>query len=160
MDERPVTFTEDEVPLAGIEEGVEELVELYGGEITARDVSSRRFTLPLRRGVSQGGGVECTLSWSEAGAVTMTCDRDIDAPKAQRVLLLMAGVIGALLFTIWPFFPQRREWGALAWIGGAVAIAVYFLTLRKTSGGLALDFLHRLVRRQRAVADESVAPSS
>ena len=55
------------------------------------------------------------------------------------------------MFTIWPFFPQRREFGALAWIGGAVAIAVYFLTLRKTSGGIALDFLQRLVRRQREV---------
>jgi hypothetical protein len=65
------------------------------------------------------------------------------------VLLLVAGVIGALLFTIWPFFPQRREFGALAWIGGAVAISAYFLTLRKTSGGIALDFLQRLVRRQR-----------
>jgi len=146
---QPVSFAEDEVPLAGIEEGVEELVDLYGGEITAREVTSRRFTLPLRRGISTGGAVECSLSWSESGEVTMTCDRDIDAPKVQRVLLLVVGVIGALLFTIWPFFPQRREWGALAWIGGAVAIAVYFMTLRKTSGGLALDFLHRLVRRQR-----------
>ena len=82
----------------------------------------------------------------------MTCDREIDAPKWQRVLMLGAGVVGALLFTIWPFFPQRRELGALAWIGGAVAIAVYFLTLRKTSGGLALDFLQRLVRRQREMA--------
>ena len=81
----------------------------------------------------------------------MTCDREIDAPKWQRVLLLAVGVVGALLFTVWPFFPQRREFGALAWIGGAVAIAVYFLTLRKTSGGIALDFLQRLVRRQREV---------
>jgi hypothetical protein len=154
---QPVSFAEDDVPLAGIEEGVEELVDLYGGEITAREVTSRRFTLPLRRGISTGGGVECSLSWSESGEVTMTCDRDIDAPKVQRVLLLVVGVIGALLFTIWPFFPQRREWGALAWIGGAVAIAVYFMTLRKTSGGLALDFLHRLVRRQREL---NAPPSS
>ena len=84
----------------------------------------------------------------------MTCDRDVDAPKAQRVLLLVAGVIGGLLFTIWPFFPQRREFGALAWIGGAVAIAVYFMTLRRTSGGIALDFLQRLARRQREMVAE------
>jgi len=155
---QPVSFAEDDVPLAGIEEGVEELVDLYGGEVTAREAASRRFTLPLRRGISTGGGVECSLSWSERGEVTMTCDRDIDAPKVQRVLLLVVGVIGALLFTIWPFFPQRREWGALAWIGGAVAIAVYFLTLRKTSGGLALDFLHRLVRRQRELNAATADP--
>lgn len=150
-DAQPVTFTEESVPISGIEEGVEELVELYGGEIIARDAGSRRLTLPLRRGVSAGGGVECSVTWSESGDVTMTCDREIDAPKWQRVMLLAAGVAGALLFTIWPFFPQRREIGALAWIGGAVAIAVYFLTLRRTSGGLALDFLQRLVRRQRAI---------
>ena len=150
-DAQPVTFTEESVPISGIEEGIDEMVELYGGEITARDAGARRLTLPLRRGISVGGGVECRVSWSESGDVTMTCDREIDAPKWQRVLLLVAGVIGALLFTIWPFFPQRREVGALAWIGGAVAIAVYFLTLRRTSGGIALDFLQRLVQRQREV---------
>jgi len=153
-DARPVTFVEEGVPLDDIEEGVEAMVELYGGEITSRDATARRFTLPLRRGMSSGGGVECTLAWSEAGEVTMTCDRDVDAPKAQRVLLLVAGVIGGLLFTIWPFFPQRREFGALAWIGGAVAIAVYFMTLRRTSGGIALDFLQRLARRQREMVAE------
>jgi len=148
---QPVTFTEESVPVGDIEDGVEEMVDLYGGEVTARDPNARRFTLPLRRGISTSGGVECRLSWSDAGEVTMTCDREIDAPKWQRVLLLAVGVVGALLFTVWPFFPQRREFGALAWIGGAVAIAVYFLTLRKTSGGIALDFLQRLVRRQREV---------
>ena len=117
--------------------------------MTGREATQRIFTLPLRRGVAAGGSVECRLMWSADGSVTMTCDREIDAPKSQRVMLLVAGVIGALLFTIWPFFPQRKEFGALAWIGGAVAIAVYFLTLRKTSGGIALDFLQRLVRRQR-----------
>ena len=56
-------------------------------------------------------------------------------------------------FTVWPFLPHPLEFGALAWIGGAVAIAVYFLTLRKTSGGIAYDFLQRLARRQRENAD-------
>jgi hypothetical protein len=146
---RPVSFTEEGVPVDGIEEGIEEMVDLYGGEMTAREATERRFTLPLRRGVAVGGSVECRLSWSADGTLTMTCDREVDAPKLQRILMLVAGVIGALLFTIWPFFPQRKEFGALAWIGGAVAISVYFLTLRKTSGGIALDFLQRLVRRQR-----------
>ena len=116
---QPVTFTEESVPVGDIEDGVEEMVDLYGGEVTARDPNARRFTLPLRRGISTSGGVECRLSWSDAGEVTMTCDREIDAPKWQRVLLLAVGVVGALLFTVWPFFPQRREFGALAWIGGA-----------------------------------------
>jgi hypothetical protein len=39
--------------------------------------------------------------------------------------------------------------GALAWIGGIVALAVYFLTLKRTSGGVASDFLRRLAQRQR-----------
>jgi hypothetical protein len=150
-DSRPVSFSEERVPVGRIEEGVDEMVDLYGGEITSRGASERRFTLPLRRGVATSGGVECRLSWTSGGEITMTCDRDVDAPKAQRVLLLVAGVVGALLFTVWPFLPQRREFGALAWIGGAIALAVYFLTLRKTSGGIALDFLQRLVRRQRDV---------
>ena len=145
-----VEFTEDRVPLQGIEENVAEMVELYGGKLTAApDAQQRRFTLPLRRGISAAGAIECTLSWSDDEVVTLTCDRDIDAPKAQRILILVAGVIGSLLFTIWPFFAPARELGALAWIGGAVAIAVYFLTLRRSSGGIAFDFLQRLARRQR-----------
>lgn len=154
-DATPVTFTEDKVPADGIEEVVGELVDLYGGEMKESHAErQRRFVLPLRRGLSTGGGVECTLAWTpderNEATVTLTCDRDVDAPKAQRILLLAAGVVGALCFTIWPFFPQHREFGTLAWIGGAIAIAVYFLSLRKTSGGIAYDFLQRLVRRQRA----------
>jgi hypothetical protein len=158
---QPVTFTEDRIPSADIEEAVEDLVELYGGEVTERQPAARTFILPLRRGVSTGGGVECTVSWApdhgagEAEAtVTLVCNRDVDAPRTQRILLLVAGVIGALLFTVWPFLPHPLEFGALAWIGGAIAIAVYFLTLRKTSGGIAYDFLHRLARRQRESGKE------
>jgi hypothetical protein len=153
-DAQPVTFTEDRVPFEGIEDAIEELIELYGGESTERAERRRRFVLPLRRGISGGGGVECTLAWQPDtdvdATLTLTCDRNVDAPRVQRILLLTAGAVGALLFMIWPFFPHRKEFGALAWIGGAVAIAVYFLTLKKTSGGLAYDFLQRLARRQRA----------
>jgi hypothetical protein len=149
----PVEFIEDRVPLEGIEDSIEELVELYGGEISHSEDRQRQIILPLRRGVAVSGGVQCTLSWAaddDAGAtVRMVCDRDVDAPKAQRVALLVAGVIGSLLFMIWPFVAARREFGALAWIGGAVALAVYFMTLRRTSGGVAYDFLQRLARRQR-----------
>jgi hypothetical protein len=155
----PVTFTEDRVPAAGIAQTIDELVELYGGEVTPSEAArERRFVLPLRRGVASSGGVECTLTWAPAEAeettVTLVCNRDVDAPKSQRILMLGAGVIGALLFTMWPFFPKASmELGALAWIGGAIAVAVYLLSLRKTSGGLASDFLSRLARRQRSTVE-------
>lgn len=160
-DAQPVTLREEDVPTDGIVESLEELVDLYGGTIEESTERRRRFILPLRRGISSGGGVQCTLEWSEGerAAVALTCDRNVDAPKAQRVLMLAAGVAGALLFTIWPFLPHPKGNhgpdlpGTLAWIGAAIAISVYFLSLRKTSGGLAYDFLHRLVGRQRAMAE-------
>jgi hypothetical protein len=155
MTNPPVELTEDRVPFDGIEETIDVMVGLYGGEMTFSGERQRRFILPLRRGVAAAGGVECTLSWvaEEGGQATLTlvCDRDVDAPKAQRVAMLMAGVVGALLFTIWPFFPKApTQLGALALFGGAVAIAVYMLSLRKSSGGIASDFLQRIARRQRA----------
>lgn len=150
-------FTEDRIPLDGIEEAFAELVELYGGDVTASRENERDFTLPLRRAQASGGGVECTIAWAASetdnGTVTITCTRDVDAPKTQRVLLLVAGVIGAVLFMLWPFFPHEKEYGSLAWLGGVIAIAVYLMTLRKTSGGLAYDFLQKLAARQRNDAE-------
>jgi hypothetical protein len=148
----PVELTEDRIPREGIEETIAELVDLYGGEMKEESANARNFVLPLRRGVATAGGVECTVSWATADetTVTLVCNREVDAPKAQRVALLLAGVVGALLFTLWPFFAGRtNQLGALAWIGGIVALAVYFLTLKRTSGGLASDFLRRLALRQR-----------
>jgi hypothetical protein len=147
-------FTEDRIPSGGIEAALDELIELYGGEIQSSQEREWRFVLPLRRGISVAGGVECTVSWAVDGAgeatVKIVCNRDVDAPKWQRLALLVVGVIGALLFTMWPFFGKAAtQLGTLAWIGGFVAIAVYFLTLRRTSGGLAYDFLQRLARHQR-----------
>jgi hypothetical protein len=157
---RPVQFTEDRIPREGIEETISDLVDLYGGEVTETRESERKVILPLRRGIAAAGGVECTVTWSagEAGdaVVTLVCNRDVDAPKAQRIAFLVAGVIGSLLFMIWPFFAHSKELGAVAWIGGVIALAVYFMTLRKTSGGIAYDFLQRLARAQRGrVAAES-----
>ena len=157
---RPVSLTEDRVPVEGLGEAVEELVEVYGGELKESAMpNEKKFFLPLRRGVATSGGVECTLSWTadaegEPGEamVQIVCDREVDAPKTQRVLLLLAGIIGAFLFMLWPFFAASRALGTLAWVGGATAIAVYLLTLRKTSGGVAADFLARLAKRQRAAA--------
>jgi hypothetical protein len=154
MEARAVELTEDRVPFEGIEETIDELVELYGGAMTATHERAREFTLPLRRGMSTGGAVECTVSWApdddRDATVTLTCNRDVDAPKAQRVFLLVAGVAGAVMFMLWPFFPAEKQWGTLAWLGGVIAIAVYIMTLRKTSGGIASDFLNRLAARQRA----------
>jgi hypothetical protein len=145
-------FTEDRVPTANIEQSIEDLVDLYGGEVKAARENARDVVLPLRRGVATAGAVECSVTWGD-DTVTIITNRDIDAPKAQRVALLVVGVAGALLFTIWPFFAHARELGTLAWIGGLVALAVYFMTLKKTSGGLAADFLNRLVRTQRGRAE-------
>jgi hypothetical protein len=145
---QPVELTEDRVPLGGIEESIAELVDVYGGDISASRENARDFTLPLRRGVASSGSVEFTISWA-GDVVTLLCNRDVDAPKFQRVMLLAAGVIGSVLFLLWPFYPGQREYGTLAWLGGAVAIAVYLISLRKTSGGIAADFLQRLARRQR-----------
>jgi len=141
-------FTEDRVPTTDIETNIAELVELYGGEVKAERVNARDFILPLRRGVATAGAVECSIRWG-GESITIATNREIDAPKAQRVALLVIGVAGALLFTVWPFFAHARQSGALAVFGAIVAIAVYFMTLKKTSGGLAADFLNRLARRQR-----------
>lgn len=155
----PVEFTEDRIPTAGIDEAVDDLVELYGGEMRSSAERQRRFVLPFRRGVAVSGGVECTLSWSpnenDEATVTLRADRDVDAPKAQRIALLIVGVVGALCFTMWPFFGKQMSshLGTLAWVGGFVALAVYFITLKRTSGGIAYDFLHRLARRQREAQD-------
>jgi len=65
----------------------------------------------------------------------------------------VTGVAGAVLFMLWPFFPGEKQFGTLAWLGGVIAIAVYIMTLRKTSGGIAYDFLNRLAARQRAAAE-------
>lgn len=155
---KPVELTEDRIPFDGIEETIDELVEMYGGDITARREQARDFILPLRRGAG-GAGVECTVSWApddeRDATVTLLCNRNVDAPKAQRVFLLVAGVVGAVLFMLWPFFPHERAWGSLAWLGGIIAIAVYLMTLRKSSGGIAVDFLQRLAARQRADLEQA-----
>lgn len=149
-----IEFTEDRVPSTGIGTAIDDLVDLYGGEIGASRAQERRFVLPLRRGVPVAGGVECTVTWildaGDLATVTLVCNREVDAPKVQRLAVLVVGVIGALLFTIWPFFAKAgNQLGTLAWVGGFLALAVYFLTLRRSSGGIAYDFLRRLARVQR-----------
>ena len=44
--------------------------------------------------IAAAGGIECTVSWTAAedgqAGVTLNCNRDVDAPKAQRVVFLVA----------------------------------------------------------------------
>src|SRR5260221_5314482 len=109
-----VELTEDRVPAEGIEDNIAELVELYGGKLTGWGTSERTFELPFRRGVAAGGGVECQLSWvAEAQTLRMICDRSVDAPKAQRVALLIAGVAGVLPFPTGPVFAYCPQLGAV-----------------------------------------------
>jgi hypothetical protein len=154
---QPVELTEDRIPFDGIDESIRELVEVYGGSLKASRERAHDFTLPLRRGVSSSGAVECTISWAPDDAreatVTLVCNRNVDAPKIQRILLLVAGAAGAVMFMLWPFFPGQKEYGTVAWLGGAIAIAVYVMSLRRSSGGIAYDFLQRLARRQRETGD-------
>ena len=155
---KPVELIEDRVPFEGIEETIRELVDMYGGTMGETRERACDFTLPLRRGVPASGGIECTVSWApndeKNATVTLNCNRNVDAPRSQRVLLLIVGVLGAVMFMLWPFYPGEKQFGALAWIGGAVAIGVYLMTLRRTSGGIAYDFLQRLAGRQREAASE------
>jgi hypothetical protein len=153
---QPVELAEDGVPLDHIEESVSELVELYGGQIVERREGAIEFSLPLRRAVASAGAISCKISWSSDNRVKLICDRNVDAPRFQRILLLVAGVIGACMFLLWPFFPHENAYGTLAWMGGIMAIAVYLMTLRKTSGGIAYDFLQRLAMKQRS--DANVEP--
>jgi hypothetical protein len=150
---RQIEVMEDRVPLANIHEAATELIELYGGEVRDREAESIHFILPSRRGVAAAGGVDCRMTWHPDddghGTVRVVADASIEPPKFQRVALLLVGVSGALLWTLWPFFPNL---GPLAWIGGAVAFATYFLTARTTTSGIASDLLQRLARRQRAEA--------
>ena len=148
----------DGVPLTGIDESIENLVELYGGTLAELGEAEARFTLPLRRGVAVSGDVRCSVHWQasadgERGTVRLRSEVPMRPPKLQRVLLLIVGVSGALLWTLWPFFPAM---GALSWIGGAVAFATYFLTVRQTGGGIFSDFLERLV----ALQNEPVTPTA
>lgn len=148
-----VELTEDEVPLEDIRQTATDLIDLYGGEIRSSADRAIDFTLPARRGVAASGGVECRLTWqaddATQGSVTMSAEKEAGAPKFQQVALLLVGTLGALLWLMWPFYPAM---GTLSWIGGAVAFAAYFLTLKRTRGGLASDFLQRLVKAQRSDA--------
>lgn len=152
MSER-VKFREGRIPLEGIEETAEAVIELYGGRVSQRRAAGMTFVLPQRRGVAAAGGIECALEWEPDPeglegevVVTLEAGREITAPKIQTVLLLLVGSLGGILFLLWPFFPDL---GPILWVGGVVAIATFLLTLRISPGGIAADLLQRLARAQR-----------
>ena len=149
-----VSLTETRVPLEGIAEAASELIELYGGHVTGTSDSELRFVLPVRRGAAASGGVESVLAWVEddqsEGTVTLTSDQNSAPPTFQRIALLVAGVVGSVLWLIWPFFPAITP---VAVIGGVIAFATYLITLRGTSSG-ASDLLQSLARTQRERAME------
>jgi len=151
-----LTFREDGVPFDGLAKTVDSVVELFGGEVTERDDGVVRFTLPRRRGVAVAGGIACRIEWDAAsgetsGAVTLVAGREIEAPKGQRIALLVVGATAALLALAWPFYP---EMAGLSGIGVIVAFATYFLTLRRTPGGTAAEILRRIARAQQAESTE------
>lgn len=147
---RSAEVFEDRVPLEGIEETAAGVLELYGGEIESRSANEIRFLIPVRRSVAAAGQVSCRLRWEETEngecRIIASADHNIAPPKAQRVALLSVGVIGALLWTLWPFFPNL---GTLSWLGGVIAFATYFMTTRITSSGVLSDLVQRIARAQR-----------
>ncbi|MGA7617653.1 MAG: hypothetical protein WBX15_21010 [Thermoanaerobaculia bacterium] len=161
MEDQAFTLVEDHIPLAGLEETARELVGIFGGTMKSVGDDEMRFILPERRGVAASGGVEFHLRWeeggSEGGTVTLTGEREVAAPKLQSIAVLLVGVVGALFFLVWPFFPNL---GAVSWVGGILALGAYFITLRHSKAGVAADLLSRLADTQRVGRNEEETPES
>lgn len=155
-----ISYREEGVPLEGIATVAGELVAMYGGSIVERAENRIRFNLPRRRGADASGGVACMLEWDEGseGMVRLSAQHEIDASRVQRIALLVAGVVGALAFTVWPFFPGL---GPVAGVGMVIAIAVYLLTLRQAPHGMIGSLLQQIVNEQdeRAAREATVPPA-
>ena len=156
-----IELVEDRIPLEGLPETAAELIEMYGGRIDSRTDGQMSFTLPVRRGIAAAGEIDCRMSWTASegneGQVTLSVSHVSDRPRPQQNAILVAGVIGATLWMLWPFIPGL---GAASWVGAVIAFAAYFLTLKRTSGGIANDLLQRLARIQRERVPGPQAPVS
>lgn len=146
-----IRFREHRVPLDGIAEAAEAIVELYGGTIRERESSLVVFGVPAAR--NPAIEVECVLSWSDdpdgspgEGILTLETGRELVPPKSQTVLLLIVGSMAGILSLMWPYFPDL---GPILIVAAVIAIATFLLTLRMTPGGLPGDLLRRLARSQR-----------
>ena len=157
MESDQFEWVEEQIPLQGIEKTAAELIEMYGGEISSSARDEITFFLPRRRGVAASGSIDCRLSWGDGGSdgegtVKIATARNA-GERAQKMALLIAGVFGASIWMLWPFFPNL---GAASWLGGVIAFAAYFMTLKKTDGGLAFDMLQRLANAQREGAEVAI----
>jgi hypothetical protein len=155
-DPNRIELEEDQVPLEGIRDTTLDLIELFGGSVTSQSDQEIVFALPARRGLAVGGEIHCRMFWSkdsaDEGTVHLSTTREAVRPRASHIAILVAGVLGAILWTLWPFFPSL---GAASWVGAAIAFAAFFLTARRTSEGIAADLLGRVARLQRERAEPS-----
>ncbi|HVR43453.1 MAG TPA: hypothetical protein VMS56_08405 [Thermoanaerobaculia bacterium] len=147
--EPQVELVEDRIPLEGIRETIEAVIEAHGGETWSASADSIRFTLPVRQGVAVGGAIVGTIRWEpgeDGGIVTVTAGERADPPRLSHIALLVAGTIGAILWILWPFYPAL---GPASWVGAALAFAAWFLTLRRTRGGVVARLLAHIAEEQR-----------
>ena len=149
-DARPGELVEDHVPLEGIRETIELVVSSHGGEVTpASAADALGFRLPIRQGIGASGEIRGTIRWEGDpgdGVVRIASDGEITRPRWSHIAILVAGAIGSLLFILWPFYPAL---GPASWVGGALAFAAYFLTLRRTHGGTLARLLGNIADAQR-----------
>lgn len=144
-----VRYVEDRIPLEGIEDAVEAMVAAHGGSVRRETRDAVSFALPVRRGVAASGEIRGTIRWEpgdEGGRVTIEADDEERVARGPYLALLIAGTVGSLLFILWPFFPAL---GPASWVGGALAFAAYFLTLKRSRGGTIARLLDNIASAQR-----------
>lgn len=145
-----IEYSEDRVPLEGIEETVQIVVEMHGGETLVPRGDSMRFTLPVRQGIAASGTIEGEIRWHdsgpEGGVLTISASDEVVQHPVSHTFILIAGVVGSFLFILWPFYPAL---GPASWVGGALAFAAYFLTLRRAKGGIVARLLENIADQQR-----------
>ena len=145
-----IEFREEDVPVEGIRETIEEVLDLFGAEMESKGPGLAGFTLPRSRGIAASGRIACTIEWAtdmgEKTTLTLRAGREIAAPRFQQIAILSIGAIGAVLGLLWPFFPSLSVVSA---VGFVLAFATYFLTLRRVPGGVAAEILQKIARAQR-----------
>lgn len=141
---------EDHVPLDGIRETIDAVVAGHGGEVVDSGAGNAvAFRLPLRQGIGASGEIRGTIRWEgdpADGVLTIASEGEVTRPRWSHIAILVAGTIGSLLFILWPFYPAL---GPASWVGGALAFAAYFLTLRRTHGGVLARLLGNIADAQR-----------
>jgi hypothetical protein len=154
--DRPYRLRESRVPLEGIEFTSRDLVEMFGGTVTREASGLLAFSMPAQRSVGARDLLDCELTWhattepgDDEGVIEIASNVEPQSSPV-RTALLTIGVVGALLWLVWPFFPNL---GTVSWIGAAVAFAAYFVSLKRSPSGTLYDFLQRLANIQRDARD-------